>query len=59
MFEVYYKKQWSNEKEKTMDTKKVEYEVPKIITYTEEEILEKLGPAHTVTSGGPPPIEYP
>jgi len=42
-----------------MDSKKIVYEAPKIITYTEEEILEKLGPAHTVTSGGPPPIEYP
>ncbi len=42
-----------------MDSKKIVYEAPKIITYTEEEILEKLGPAQTVTSGGPPPIEYP
>ncbi len=39
-----------------MDIKKIDYEAPKIITYTEEDILEKLGPAHTVTSGGPPPM---
>jgi len=42
-----------------MDTMKVDYEAPKIITYTEEEILEKLGPARTITSGGPPGDEYP
>ena len=42
-----------------MKDKKVEYEAPKVITYTEEEILNKLGPAHTVTSGGPPGEEYP
>ena len=31
-----------------MEEKKLpEYETPKVITYTDEEILEKLGPAHT------------
>ena len=31
-----------------MEEKKLpEYETPKVITYTDEEILEKLGPAQT------------
>lgn len=31
-----------------MESKKLsEYEVPNVITYTDEEILEELGPAHT------------
>jgi hypothetical protein len=29
-----------------MDTKKMpEYEIPQVVTYTDEEILEELGPA--------------
>jgi hypothetical protein len=28
------------------------YEVPQVITYTEEEILEELGPAQAVVSPG-------
>jgi hypothetical protein len=31
-----------------MENKKLlEYEVPNVITYTDEEILEELGPAYT------------
>lgn len=29
---------------------KPEYEVPNVFTYTDEEILEQLGPAHTCYS---------
>lgn len=29
-----------------MEDKKLVYEVPEVITYTAEEILEELGPAH-------------
>jgi len=29
-----------------------EYERPRIISYTEEEILDRLGPAQTILSGG-------
>ncbi len=29
------------------DRKLPEYETPEVITYTDEEIFEKLGPAHT------------
>lgn len=29
------------------DRKLPEYEVPKVITYTDEEILDELGPAQT------------
>lgn len=28
-----------------------EYEKPKVITYTEDEILDTIGPAQTCTSG--------
>ena len=42
-----------------MEDQKKSYETPVIITYTEEEIAGIIGPAHTVTSGGPPGIEYP
>ncbi|GJQ24335.1 MAG: hypothetical protein HBSAPP01_21250 [Candidatus Brocadia sapporoensis] len=35
-----------------MEEKKLpEYEAPKMLTYTDEEIFEMLGPAHTVISG--------
>lgn len=33
------------------EQKLLEYEKPKIVTYTDEKILEMLGPAHTQTSG--------
>ncbi|NUO05080.1 MAG: hypothetical protein HUU07_06685 [Candidatus Brocadia sinica] len=33
------------------DTKLPVYEAPEVITYTDEEIFEKLGPAHTGTLG--------
>ena len=42
-----------------MEDQKKRYETPVIITYSEEEIASIIGPAHTVTSGGPPGIEYP
>ena len=29
------------------------YESPQIVTYTEEDVLEELGPAQTLTSGAP------
>lgn len=29
------------------DKKLPEYETPKVLTYTDEEVLEMLGPAHT------------
>lgn len=36
-----------------MEEKKLlEYETPNVITYTEEEIFEKLGPAHTGSISG-------
>ena len=28
-----------------------EYVPPKVVTYTSEEVLERIGPAHTVVSG--------
>lgn len=31
------------------DKKLPDYEVPEVITYTDEEIFETLGPAHTIT----------
>lgn len=31
--------------------RKKEYEKPKVVTYSEEEILEIIGPAQTCTSG--------
>lgn len=35
-----------------MEEKKLpEYESPKIVTYTDEELLEMLGPAHASISG--------
>jgi len=42
-----------------MENTTTTYEKPAIITYTEEEIAAIIGPAHTLTSGGPPGIEYP
>jgi hypothetical protein len=42
-----------------MEDQEKYYDKPAIITYTEEEIAGIIGPAHTVTSGGPPGIEYP
>ena len=38
-----------------MDTKKMpEYEIPQVVTYTDEEILEELGPAQACSYGGKP-----
>ena len=35
-----------------MDEKKLpQYEAPRVVTYTEEEILEELGPAQAVIYG--------
>lgn len=41
-----------------MEDQKNRYETPAVITYTEEEIAAIIGPAHTVTSGGPPGQEF-
>jgi hypothetical protein len=39
-----------------MDAKKMpEYEAPQVITYTDEEILEELGPAQASSYGGGKP----
>lgn len=36
-----------------MEEKKLpEYEAPKMLTYTDEEVFEMLGPAHTGSIGG-------
>jgi hypothetical protein len=35
------------------DKKMPEYEAPKVTTYTDEEILEELGPAQAVYGGVP------
>jgi hypothetical protein len=36
-----------------MEEKKLpEYEAPKMLTYTEEEVFEMLGPAHTGSTAG-------
>jgi len=37
-----------------MEKKKALYESPQITTYTEEEIMEIIGPAQTCTSSGSP-----
>lgn len=38
-----------------MEEKKLpEYEAPKMLTYTDEEVFEMLGPAHTAISGAIP-----
>ena len=38
-----------------MEDKKLPvYEVPQVVTYTDEEILEELGPAQTVYGGVTP-----
>ena len=37
-----------------MEDKLPVYEVPEVITYTNEEILEELGPAQTVYGGTDP-----
>ena len=38
-----------------MDAKKMpEYQAPQVITYTDEEILEELGPAQASSYGGKP-----
>lgn len=34
------------------DKKLPEYETPKVLTYTDEEVLEMLGPAHTGSTEG-------
>jgi len=34
-----------------MKKEKKEWEVPEIITYSEDEILKAIGPAHTIISG--------
>ena len=39
-----------------MEEKKLlEYEVPEVITYTDEEILEELGPAQAIYDPGSQP----
>lgn len=39
-----------------MDAKKMpEYEIPQVVTYTDEEILEELGPAQACSYGGGKP----
>lgn len=50
---------YHRERKIIVDIKKIDYDTPKITTYTEEDILNIVGPAQTVTSGGPPPEEYP
>ena len=34
-----------------MTKEKKQWEVPEIITYSEDEIMEIIGPAHTIVSG--------
>jgi hypothetical protein len=34
-----------------MKKEKKQWEVPEIITYSEDEIMEMIGPAQTITSG--------
>jgi hypothetical protein len=41
-----------------MEDQKKRYETPVIITYTDEEITNIIGPAHTCTSGGPRFIKH-
>jgi hypothetical protein len=41
-----------------MEAHKNRYETPEILTYTDDEIAAIIGPAHTVTSGGPPGREF-
>ncbi len=44
---------FSQRKDKHMEDKKLpEYEVPKIVTFTDEEILEELVRYRPVTAGG-------
>lgn len=38
--------------EKSRENSLPEYMQPKVVTYTSEEVLERIGPAHTVISGG-------
>jgi len=39
-----------------MESKKmIEYEAPKVTTYTDEEILEELGPAQAIYGNAPGP----
>lgn len=49
---------FSQRKEIVMEDKKLPaYEAPEVITYTNEEIFEKLGPAHTgYVKGGDRPF---
>jgi hypothetical protein len=42
-----------NKKRKTELTAKVKYVKPEVITYSEDDILELIGPAHTVGSDFP------
>ena len=37
-----------------MDKQSKEYEAPKVITHTEDEVLEIIGPAQTCTTGYSP-----
>ena len=41
-------------RDKMEDKKLPVYEVPQVVTYTDEEILEELGPAQTVYGGVTP-----
>jgi hypothetical protein len=41
-----------------MEDQKKRYETPAIRTYTEDEIAAIIGPARTVTSGGPRGVEF-
>jgi hypothetical protein len=36
----------------TDNENKPKYEVPEVVTYTEEDILEELGPAQAIVYGG-------
>jgi len=36
-----------------MEEKKPTYEAPKVVTYSEDEIMEQLGPAQTCASFAP------
>jgi hypothetical protein len=37
------------------DKKMPEYEAPEVVTYTDEDILEELGPAQAIYGNGPGP----
>lgn len=41
------------DKQQYEDKKRPEYQVPQVITYTDEEIIEALGPAQTIYGATP------